>query len=98
MFALGAEEVGPGNDLGVLFEQCATLTFGHPTPDPELDAVVEGIGTAFQNHGAVPADDRGFALGGSADEQFVRVRLSTAGLSHPGNPGLGLRSLDQCAG
>jgi hypothetical protein len=68
MFALGGEEVGPGNNLGVLLEQGATLTLGHPTPDTELDAVVQCVGPAFQDHRAVPADDRGFALGRAADE------------------------------
>ncbi len=68
MFALGGEEVGPGNNFGVLLEQCAALALGHPAPDAELDAVVEGVGAAFEDHRAVPADHRGFALGGAADK------------------------------
>jgi hypothetical protein len=52
----------------MLLEQGAALTFGHAAPDAELDAIVEGVGAAFQNHRAVPADHSGFALGGAADE------------------------------
>ena len=68
MFALGGEEVGPGDDLGVLLEQCAALPLGHATPDTELDAVIEGVGAAFEDHRAVPADHCGFALGRATDE------------------------------
>ena len=68
MFALGGEEVCPGDHLGVLLEQCAALAFRHATPDAELDAVVEGVGAAFEDHRAVPADHCGFALGRTADE------------------------------
>ena len=98
MFALGGEEVGPGDHLGVLLEQSPALALSHATPDTELDAVVEGVGAAFRDHRAVPTDHCGFALGRAAYEQFVGVRLSTAGLGDPGNPGLGLRAVDQCAG
>jgi len=94
VFALGGKEVGPGNHLGVLLEQSEALSFGHASPHTELHAIVERIGAALQNHRAVPADHGGFALGGPADKQFVRVRLSTAGLGDPGNPGLGLRAVD----
>ena len=68
MFALGGEEVGPGNHFGVLLEQRAALALGHATPDTELDTVVEGVGAAFQDHLAVPTDHCGFALGRAADE------------------------------
>ena len=68
MFALGGEELGPGNDLGVLLEQRAALTFGHATPHPEFDTVIEGVGTAFQDHGAMSTNHGGFALGGAPDK------------------------------
>jgi hypothetical protein len=68
VLALGGEELRPGHHLGMLLEQGAALTFGHAAPDAELDAIVEGVGAAFQNHRAVPADHGGFALGGAADE------------------------------
>ncbi len=98
MFALGGEEVGPGHHLGVLLEQRAALTLGHPTPDTELDAVVEGVGPALRDHRAVPADDCGFALGRAADEQFVGVGLPATSLGNPCNTGLGLCALNQTAG
>jgi hypothetical protein len=98
VFALGGEEVSPGNDLGVLLEQRAALTLGHPTPDAELDAIVERIRATLQDHRAVSADHGGFALGGSADEQLIGVGLSTSGLGNPRNAGLGLCAVDQGAG
>jgi hypothetical protein len=98
VFALGGEEVGPGNDLRVLLEQRAALALGHATPHPELDSVVECVGTAFEDHRAVPADDGGFALGGASDEQFVGVGLPAAGLGNPCDSGLGLNALNQTAG
>lgn len=52
----------------MLLEECAALTFGHAAPYAELDAIVECIGAAFGDDGAVPADDGGFALGGAANE------------------------------
>ena len=76
VFALGGEELGPGNHLGVLLEQCAALALGHSAPDTELDAIVEGVGAAFEDHRAVPADHCGFALGGATDEQFVGIGLA----------------------
>ena len=94
MFALGGEELRPGNHLGVLLEQGAALPLGHPAPYAELDAVVQRVGSAFQDDGAVPTDDRGFALRRAADEQFVRIGLAAAGLGHPGDSGLGLGAVD----
>src|SRR5689334_784482 len=98
MFALCGEEIGPGHYFGMLLEQCATLAFGHPTPHPELDAIVEGIGAAFQDHRAMPADHGGFALGRATYEQFVGVSLAASSLGNPRDPVLGLHALDQTAG
>ncbi len=61
----------------MLLEQRAALSFGHATPDAELDPVVQGIGTALRDHRAVPTDHRGFALGGAADEQLIRISGAT---------------------
>lgn len=72
----------------MLAEQCATLAFGHSSPDSEFDAVVEGVGPAFELNRAVPADGGGFALGCSADEQLVRVRPPAFGLGNPRKPSL----------
>src|SRR5258705_8984506 len=68
VLALGGEEVGPGNDLGVLLEQGTALALGHAAPDAELDAVVEGVGAAFQNHRTMSTDHGRFALRGAADK------------------------------
>jgi hypothetical protein len=98
VFALGGEELGPGNDLGMLLEQCATLAFGHSAPDPEFDPVIEGVGAAFQNHRAMSTDYGGFALGGAPDEELVRIGLAAAGLGYPGDASLGLGTLNQTMG
>jgi hypothetical protein len=98
MFALGGEELGPGHHLGMLFEKGAALAFGHAAPDTELDAVVERVGAAFQDHRAVPAYHRGFALGSAPYEQFVWIGLSAAGLRHPCDTGFGLGAVGHTAG
>lgn len=98
MFALGGEEICPGNHFGVLLEQGAALAFGHTAPDAELDSVVERIGATFQDHRAVPADDGCFALCGPAHEQLVRIGLAAPGLGYPGDAGLGLCPLDNGVG
>ena len=61
----------------MLLEQRAALSLGNATPDAELDPVVQGIGTALRDHRAVPTDHRGFALGGAADEQLIRISGAT---------------------
>ena len=98
MFALGGEEVCPGNHLGVLLEQGAALAFGHTAPHAELDAVVECVGAAFQDHRAMPADDGGFALRGAAHEQFIGIGLAASSLGYPGDAGLGLCAVDNAVG
>jgi hypothetical protein len=95
VFALGGEELGPGNHLWVLLEQSTALAFGHAAPDPEFDAVVEGVGAAFQNHRTVSTNHGSFALGGPADKQFVWISLAAAGLGYPSYAGLGLGALGQ---
>ena len=79
----------------MLLEQSAALTFGHAAPDTEFDAVIEGVGAAFKNHRAVPADHGRFALGGAPHKKFVGISLAAAGLGYPSNTGLGLRAVDQ---
>jgi hypothetical protein len=98
VFALGGEELGPGNHLGVLLEQGAALAFGHATPDAEFDAVIQGVGATFENHGTVSADDGGLALGGAAYEEFIGIGLAASSLGYPGDTGLGLRALDKTMG
>ena len=87
MFALGGKKVSPGNNLRVLLEKRATLPFGHASPHTELHAVVESVGAALGDDGAVPADDRGLALRGAADEQLVGISLATPSLRNPCNTG-----------
>lgn len=74
----------------MLLEQRASLTFGHPTPDAELHAVVERVRAALEDDRAVTTNHCGLALRGAADEQFVRVGLPAAGLGDPRDPRSGL--------
>jgi hypothetical protein len=95
VFALSGEEICPGNYFGVLLEQCAPLPFGHPTPDAELDAVVQRVGAAFRDDRTVPADDGRLALRGATDEELVGVRGTTARLRYPCDAGFRRRPLDR---
>ena len=79
----------------MLLEQGAALAFGHATPDAELDAVVQSVGAAFENHRAMPTDDGGLALSGATYEKFIGISLATASLRHPCDPGLGLGALNK---
>lgn len=63
----------------MLLEQRAALTLGHASPDAELDAVVQGVRATLGDDGAVAADDRRLALRCAADEELIRVRLTTPG-------------------
>src|ERR1700739_952368 len=94
VFALRGEEIGPRHHLGVLLEQGAALTLSHPAPHAELDPVVQSAGGAFEDHRTTPADHRGFALRGAADEPLIRVGGATAGFGHPGQSVFGLGTVD----
>ena len=98
MFALGGEELGPGNHLGVLLEQGAALAFGHAAPDAEFDAVVQGVGATFEDHWTMPTDDGGFALRCAAYEEFIGIGLTATGLGYPSDTGLGFCALDKDVG
>jgi hypothetical protein len=95
VFALGGEELGPGDHLGVLLEQGPALAFGHAAPYAEFDAVVQGVGATFENDRTMSADDGGLALGGAAHEEFIRIGLAASSLGYPGDTGLGLRAVDK---
>lgn len=82
----------------MLLEQCAALAFGHATPDAEFNAVVEGIGAAFQDDRTVTANYRGFALRGPPHEEFIWICLTATGLRHPCDTGLGLGAVDNRLG
>lgn len=72
----------------MLLEQRAALPFGHAAPHAEFDPVVQGIGEAFQNHRAVPADHRCLALRSSAHKEFIRVGTTAQRLGDPRDPAL----------
>jgi len=68
----------------MLAQQRSALTFGHASPDPELNVIVECICTTFELDWAMTADRRSLALGGSADKELVRIDLTAPRLGHPG--------------
>lgn len=68
----------------MLAQQRSALTFGHASPDPELNAIVECICTTLELDWAMTADRRSLALGGSTDEQLVRIDLAAPCPGHPG--------------
>lgn len=82
----------------MLLEQGTTLALGHSAPDSELHAIVQRISAAFEDHRAVPTDHRGFTLGGTPDEQLVRIGLAAPRLRNPRDPGFALTSVDQGGG
>jgi hypothetical protein len=94
VFALGGEEVCPGDHLGVLLEQGAALAFGHTAPDAEFDTVIEGVSAALENDRAMPADNGCFALGGAAYEELIWICLAASSLGDPGDSRLGFRAMD----
>jgi hypothetical protein len=96
MFALGGEEVSPGDHLGVLLQQSATLALGHATPDTELDAVVEGVGATLLDHRAVAADHGRLALCGAANEEFIGIGLAAPCLRDPRDASFRFRALYYC--
>ena len=61
----------------MLLEQGATLALGHAAPHAELDAVVQGVGSALGDDRTVPTDHRGFTLGRPAHEELVRIGRTT---------------------
>src|SRR6478736_8783589 len=72
------EELGPRPHVGAAAEQGPALALGHPAPDTELGAVVEGIGEALGDDGAALADRLGGALGLALHEEGVGVGAGTA--------------------
>ncbi len=54
-----------------------------PPHTPNSTLVVQGVGAALGDDGAVPADDGGLALGRAAHEKLVGVRLPAARLEKP---------------
>jgi hypothetical protein len=86
------EEVRPRHHVGVLPEQRPALALGHAAPNAELDLVVQRVRPAFLHYRAVTADDRGLALGGAADKQFVGIGGPTECSRYPGNPFFGVNA------
>ena len=77
------QELRPRHDVGVFLKQCPALTFGQAAPDAVFDLVVQGVCRALLHDGAVPADNCGFALCGSPNEEFVGISAPTERFCDP---------------
>ena len=95
VLALGGEELRPGHHLGMLLEQGAALTFGHAAPDAELDAVVEGVGAAFQRSPGSAGRSRRLCAGRRRGRTARRGRLGGIELGKPRRCGPRPRHLGQ---
>src|SRR5699024_6683501 len=63
------QQLPPRPDIGATAQQRSPLALRHPTPDAELDAIVEGVGKALGADGTATADDLRLVLRGSLDEE-----------------------------
>src|SRR4051794_39159937 len=80
----GGEVPRPRFDLGVLPDELAALTFGHAAPHAELNPVVERVGKALGDDGALATYLGCSALRRATDEEFVRICGSTQSFGDPG--------------
>src|SRR5699024_4384499 len=80
---LASEEVGPVGDIRVATQQGAALTLRHATPDTELHLVIEGIGAALQNDGAVTADSDSLALRCTLHKELFCVHAAAVRVGTP---------------
>src|SRR4051794_8161530 len=67
------EQAPPGLHVRPALEQGPALALGHPTPDAELDPVVQGVGQALGADDTGHADLLGPVLLSSLDEQRIGV-------------------------
>ena len=49
------------------------LAFCHAAPDAELHLIVQRVGQALDGDRTVPADDSGFPLRGSSNEELIGI-------------------------
>ena len=95
VLTLRLEEFGPRLDVGVLLDQSAPLTLGHAAPDTELDPVVQSVGSALHQNGAVTADGGGLALRRTANEELVGVHTPAPRLRDPRDARFGLSDVER---
>ena len=77
------EQFAPRGHFGPPTQERTPLPLGHPTPDTELDSVVERIRKALRANRATPADQLGAILRRALDEQLVRVGSLACGACGP---------------
>src|SRR6476659_5820472 len=74
------QQTAPGGDVRAAAQQSPALALGHATPDPELHAVVQGVGQALGADGATQADALRAVLRGALHEQRVRCVIAARGV------------------
>jgi len=67
----------------MLPDELAALTFSHASPHPELAPVVERVGKALGDDGALATHHGRSVLRRPTDEEFVRICGSTQGFGDP---------------
>ena len=85
------EEVGPGDNLGVLLDQRASLAFGQAAPNTKLHMVVERVGEALGDDGTTPTNNRRSPLRRSSNKEVVGIVGATPRFRYPLDAGFGLR-------
>src|SRR5271165_6643179 len=83
LVARALKQFAPRGNFGAPTQQRAPLPLGHPTPDTELDPVVERIRKALCANRAAPADQLGAILRCTLDEKLVRVGSLACGACGP---------------
>src|SRR5260370_79008 len=83
MHAAPLKQLAPRGHFGPAAQERTPLPLGHPTPDTELDSVVERIRKALRANRAAPADQLGAILRRALDEQLVRVSSLACGACGP---------------
>ena len=63
----------------MLPDELSALTLGHAAPDPELNPVVERVGEALGDDGALATYQCRSVLRRAADEEFVGISGSAPG-------------------
>src|SRR5690606_17238102 len=77
------EQVTPARHLRPPAQQRTTLACGHPSPDAEIDAVVQRLGQTFSAYRTAHTHQLGPVLLGSAHEQTIRIGVAARRMNAP---------------
>ncbi len=77
------KQFSPGGDIGPSPQKSSAFPFGHTSPDSEFDSVVKGVSEAFGTNGASEASGLDAILGGTLNEEIVRVQITAGRVRGP---------------